>query len=178
MIFPKIGKRRFAAATGRITNDTYSATIKKLALLQEKGFVQLAPARLVAGKMHLETALEHAFSAIDSGQAFTKRPELEFLVWLLGEKQLYRAMEKARFGQGEGLVLVAEAKNRKYADAAKKALGFTEDRSPTFNQKEKNRNGLMREFRVTENELAPLSGLEDALERLVIEKISLVALER
>ncbi len=195
----QFGTREFAALAGRITNDSYSATIKKLALLNaqhdtpnrakspaghgkaagspdEGDFAQIVPARLCAGYNHVFFALEHAMSAVDSGTAFSRRPELEFLINFFGEKQLHKAFEKAKFGQGEGLVLVVGAKNKKDTGRAKRALGFVEDADMELWQNGKNKMDLMAGFGIGERELEAVSDLGNALEELVIERISLVSL--
>lgn len=174
MICKKLGKRSFAALAGKITNDSYSTTIKKLTLLNTKRFVQLVPARLCAGYDHVFFALEHAFSAIDSGTAFSRRPELEFLLHFFGEKQLERALGKARFEKGEELVLVIGGEGKNWAKAAGKALAFAEGKIPLG----QNHAALMDFYGITKSQAGAISGLENALEELVIEKISMVALER
>jgi len=103
-----IGKS-FAFVSGQILTENYDATIKKLAFLGKKRFIQIVPARAVAGRKHLETALEHALSSFPSKTNFAKRPELEFIVRLLAEKQLEKALKKAEFAD-EPLVLVLELK--------------------------------------------------------------------
>lgn len=178
MISKKIGKRNFAVFIGKVSNDSYSATIKKLALAQQKHFVQIVPARLCAGFKHAEAALEHAFSALDSGAAFSKKPELEFLIRFFGEKQLHKALEKARFGPGEALVFVVEATNKKDVDRAKNAIGFVEDKQCIVWKRGENKNDIMKEFGIGENELDVFLDMENALEELVIERVSMVALEK
>ncbi len=171
----KPGKMDFAAFTGKITTDSYSATIKKLAIASQKAgcFAQLAPCRVVAGKRHLNAALEHTFSAIGSGQNFAKKPELEFLIRLLGEKQLDKVFEKARFGN-EPLLLVVEKKKPSKAREIMKEIGFVKQKFPFG----KNMEELMHLYSISEKGIETLRGLKSPLEELVIEKTSFVAMER
>ncbi len=174
----KIGNHEFEVLTGKITNDSYSTTIKKLALLNpaqktgNEGFVQVVPARLCAGYNHVFFALEHALSALDAGTAFSRKPELEFLIHFFGEKQLGRAIEKARFSDGEDLVLIVNA-GKSASDAAKE-LGFAEKKI----QIGKNADELMGFYGITKPELETAGDLQSPLERLVVEKCAFVALER
>lgn len=190
----KVGKRHFAILFGKITNDSCSATIKKLALLNtefaswsrgqknagpgrqpaNRGFVQIVPTRLCAGEMHVLAALEHAISAIDKGTAFSHKPELEFLIRFFGNKQLTQCLEAAKFREGEELVLVVEASGGKNAVGVSRKLGFVEQEFDFS----KNRAELMRFYGITRQELDTLSDLSNALEEVLVEKISFVALEK
>lgn len=180
MIPIKSGKRRYSLLIGRIT-EFYSATIKKLALIQKRGFAQIAPASKIAGVRHICAALEHAISAGENGSAFTKNLELEFLVRLFGEKQLNAALSKAEFGDEDVALLIesgAGAKATKKIVEIKKALNFEEIKGIKASALGKNKKELMEFYKIGETELATLSDLDDALEELVIERISFVALER
>ncbi len=194
----KILGKNFAALAGRIATDSYSTTIKKLALLNAKsttqnqdqknayqvawpaavGFVQVVPARFCAGWNHVFFALEHAVSAIDSRTAFSRKPELEFLIHFFSEKQLYKALDKARFRDSEALVLVIGKADGKNIEAAKKVLGFVEDGKAMEWEHCRNTKGIMKEFGITETELEAVSDLENVLDELVIERVSMVALEK
>ncbi len=173
MISLKAGNKRFLLIIGRITTDSYSATIKKLAMAQRRGFAQIVPARLIAGKKHLAAALEAATSAMRFKSNFAKTLNLEFLIRLFGEKQLGRAIEKAGFKDREPIVLIAEGGAEKLA-ALKKEIGISETKYRFGDSKE----GLMRAYGVSQEELGAVSDLKNALEALVIEKISFVAMER
>lgn len=170
----KVGKHSFAVLTGKITTDSYSTSIKKLALLNEKQCTQIIPARLCAGEVHVLAALEHTFSAIDEGTAFSRKPELEFLIRFFGNRQLKQCLEAAKFSEGEELVLVVGTSDEKKVMEVCGELGFVEQEIDF----PKNKETLMKFYNITQQELDTLSDLENALEELVIEKISFVALER
>ena len=179
MIPIKAGKRRFALLIGKISTESYSTTIKKLTLVQEHVFAQIVPARLIAGKRHAEAALEHAVLALENNHAFTKSLSLEFLVRLFGEKQLGKALESAKFGK-ESVVLVIGAKSRKQIEGIAGMLNFRETKGsrPARNpQLSGNREELMRFYGISEKEIDAVSDLDNPLEELVIEKISMVALD-
>ena len=173
MISLKAEKMRFFLLTGKITTDSYSATIKKLTLAQEAGFAQIAPARRIAGKRHLQAALEHSASAFESKSNFAKTISLEFLIRLFGEKQLGKVLAAAEFRDGEEIVLVGVGGAKKAA-ALKKEFGISETKFKFG----KNRRELMEFYGITQSELDAVSDLKNALEELVVENISFVALER
>ncbi|VVB99314.1 Uncharacterised protein [uncultured archaeon] len=177
MISRKIGKREFAIAIGKFSTDSYSTTIKKLALLPPHGFVQAVPARLCAGPRHIESALCGTFSAFENKTNFSRKPELEFLVRLLGEKQLNRAITTSEFQNGQEVVLVFEVMGNK-SDASKKifmALGFEECKNLALGG---NRKELMEIYGIGQSEINAVSGFAEPLEALVIEKTAFVALEK
>ena len=140
----KIGNRDFTIITGEINNHSYSATIKKLSMLPRNGFAQIVPLRLVAGEMHLSVALEHALSAFETKTSFTKKPELEFLVHLTGQKQLGRAIKKSEFAR-EPLALVIQISDGKTIEKTKKDLGF-EEKKFAIHETGKNTKKLAKEF--------------------------------
>ena len=186
----QITGKSFAFASGQILTENYGATIKKLAFPGENRFVQLVPARVVAGQKHLETALEHALSSFKNGTNFARKPELEFIVRLLAEKQLEKALKKAEFAD-EPLVLVLELKGAAKAKNLKAGKGKSPSAVKEINEIEKrlnfrektfslgkNKNYLMELFNVSETELKTLKDLKNPLEELIIERVALVALER
>ena len=179
MISKKIGNSHFALLIGKITTDSCSATIKKLALAQQHRFVQIIPARVVAGVRHLEAALEHATSALKNKTSFSKNLELEFLVRLFGEKQLEKALQNAKFEEGEELVLVAaeKSKTKSKKEIAKiiNNLKFKETKKFELG---KNKKELIDFYKISQEEIETLSDVENAIEGLVIERVSFVALER
>ena len=174
MIPLKFGKTAFALLTGKISIDSYSTTIKKLTLAQQKGFVQIVPARLVAGKRHIAAALEHALFALGNGTAFSKNLELEFLIRLLGEKQLNTVLKNVQFGNEE-VAIVARMNGGKKPSGLMEEFNFKEIKNFKFG---KNKKRLMGFYKISEKALETLSDAENALEELVIEKISFVELER
>ncbi|HIH09816.1 MAG TPA: hypothetical protein HA254_04045 [Candidatus Diapherotrites archaeon] len=180
MVSKIVGKLTFEILTGRITTDSYSTTIKKLTFLQESSLVQLASCRAIAGMRHVEAGIEHFLSALETGNVFTRQPSLELLIWLFGRKQIPKALEMANFRQGEPLLLIValgkgSSKARQVEKILKK-LNFIVDKQLLW-ELGKNRQELMALYGINKREIGALADLENPLEDLVIEKISMVALE-
>ncbi|HLC79080.1 MAG TPA: KEOPS complex subunit Cgi121 [archaeon] len=175
MICAKIGDQFFAISCGKINNDSYSATIKKLTVAQRGNFVQIVPQRFCAGKNHFLIALEHATSALQSNQAITKNLLLEFLVHFFGKRQLDQVFEDAKFEQGEDLIAITDAKEKEHKKILQN-LGFEENKSEKMNLQGQKKE-LMQFYGIGKEELGTLSDKKNALEELVIEKISFVALQ-
>jgi len=174
MISKTIGKCDFSLLKGQITKDSCKETIKKLMIASDKQFTQIIPACLVAGKNHIFSALEQSLSAFEQKTNFTKKPELEFIVRLLANKQLNKALEKAEFRQGEILVLVIGSSDKKTIEKVKTGLNFVEKEFALG----KNEKELKEFFGISEEELSALNDVEKPLEELVIERVAFVSLER
>jgi len=169
----KIGKGNFTIIKGRITNKSYSTTIKKLTLVGENYFVQVIPAKLVAGTNHLFFALEQTFDSFEKKTSFTKKPIFEFLVRVFAKKQVNKAIENAEFSNNEKLILIIESTSKTEVEKIKKELNFEEKEFPLGENKEE----LMQFFDISKNELEALKDLKNPLEEAIIERVSFVALE-
>ena len=169
----KIEKDKFSILKGKITNKSYNTTIKKLTLVGENYFVQIIPAKLVAGTNHLFFALEQTFDSFENETSFTKKPVFEFLVRVFAKKQLNKAIKIAEFSDGENLVLIIKSTSKEEIEKIKKELNF-EEKKFEFG---KNKEELMDFFGVSKNELEALSDLKNPLEEAIIERVSFVALE-
>jgi KEOPS complex subunit Cgi121 len=73
------------------------------------GWAQLLDAGHVAGRDHILSAVEHARRAIDRGLGASGRFELEFLLYVSGERQISRAIEVAGVRRGRPFVAVVGA---------------------------------------------------------------------
>ena len=173
MISKKINEKYHSLFKGRITNDSYEESIKKLTLPSKDIFVQILPSRIIAGETHLFIALETALSSFENSSNFTKIPALELIVRILGKKQLNDALETAKFGK-ENLVLIIGSRKKKEIEKIKKELNFKE-KNFTLG---KNKKYLEKLFSVSKAELNSLKDLKNPLEELVIERCAFVALER
>lgn len=169
----RIGKRDFLLFTGQISNDSYSATIKKLTLIQREFFIQLLPLALVAGKLHVEAALEQGFSSIENRTSFSNSPSLEFLLRFFAQRQISRALEKSVFAK-EPLLLVCEKKSAAKIRKAMRELDFQEKKMPLHG----NEKQIREAFDISETEIAALGEKKNSLELLVVEKIALLNLEK
>ncbi|MEM4256749.1 MAG: hypothetical protein QXD98_00115 [Candidatus Diapherotrites archaeon] len=105
----KIKKKEFCLIACKTTTDSYDTTIKKLTLMQKKGFIQLIPQKFLKSKWHALIALDHVFSL---NQKIAKSKSLEFLVRVLGTNQLSKALEKVEkeFFLAKDFVLVFDSK--------------------------------------------------------------------
>jgi KEOPS complex subunit Cgi121 len=70
------------------------------------GWGQLLDAGHVAGRDHILSAADHARRAIDRGLASSGRFELEFLLYISGERQISKAIETAGVRAGRPFVVV------------------------------------------------------------------------
>jgi KEOPS complex subunit Cgi121 len=70
------------------------------------GWAQLADAGRVVGRDHVLAAINHARRAIDRGTQATDRVELEFLLYLSGERQISKAIAAAGVRAGRPFVAV------------------------------------------------------------------------
>ncbi len=70
------------------------------------GWAQLLDADHVAGRDHVLSAIDHARRAVDRGLAASGRFELEFLLYVSGERQISKAIEVAGVRPGRPFVAV------------------------------------------------------------------------
>ncbi len=166
----QIGKKQFATTTGRITTDSYNATIKKLTFASSKGFVQIVPLKLASGTKHLKYALVKSLESFKNDSAVTKKPELEFILHFTAENQLNKALNKAKFSN-ESLVLICE---KNIFNEIKKELNF-EEQKIEFG---KNKNELMKFYSISERELKTFFDLKNALEELIIQRCVFASFEK
>ena len=70
------------------------------------GWAQIVDADHVAGREHVLSAVEHARRSIDRGLGASGKFELEFLLYLSGERQISRAIEAAGVRPGRPFVMI------------------------------------------------------------------------
>ncbi len=91
------------------------------------GWAQLLDAGHVAGRDHLLSAVQHARRAIDRGLGASGRLELEFLLYVSGERQISKAIETA--GVRPGAPFVAVIGNGPASKEIRARFGWVEDAS-------------------------------------------------
>ena len=91
------------------------------------GWAQLADADHVAGRDHILSAVEHARRSTDRGLGASEKFELEFLLYLSGERQISRAIEVAGVQPGRPFVAILGAGPR--PEEILKRFGWTADES-------------------------------------------------
>ncbi|MFB6107161.1 MAG: KEOPS complex subunit Cgi121 [Halobacteriaceae archaeon] len=79
--------------------------------------VQALDARLVAGRDHLEAAVEHARRSFVRGENVARDPAVEVLLYAAGRRQITRALELG-VSEGETPAVVVVDALRHYGDAA------------------------------------------------------------
>lgn len=132
--------------------------------------VQVLDARYVAGRDHVESAVDHARRAHDRGDAIARDLGVEILLYAAGRRQIERALE---MGIGTGrtpvVVPVVGGDERAAADAV---AGLVE---PADTLQRGEPECIRRFFDVGDLELAATAA---PLEALVCERVALLAVEK
>ena len=173
------GKRALNIIGGKMTVRDVEETFRRLARIDDEHGTtsQIFDARFIAGKAHLAHAAKLALTAQSTRRNLTSSLGLELVCWAAGARQINLALE--RVGLREGSIEVAiltlgrsrEAVRRAQADIFSE-FGIKRDDSTLELTPEKARS-LQSIFSISEKELevAPI-------EKLVLERIALLSLER
>ncbi|WP_227375092.1 KEOPS complex subunit Cgi121 [Haladaptatus halobius] len=138
--------------------------------------VQAFDARYVAGREHLESAVEHANRAFDRGENVARDPAVEILLYAAGRRQINQAL---KMGVSEGeqpVVVVIDGKQGRKDEREAQAAGEVSDlleRDETLGQPGCER--VFEFFDISERELAATSA---ALTDLVCERVALLEVEK
>lgn len=132
--------------------------------------VQAFDARYVAGRRHLETAVEHANRSMDRGENVADDRAVEILCYAAGRRQIEQALE---MGLGEGttpvLVVVDGPDEERCADQVGELVGPGE----AFGRTDTDR--VMAFFDITS---AERSASDASVEQLVCERVALLDVEK
>jgi len=82
-------------------------------------FIQVMNAEMICGKIHLQSATDHALRARDENRMGTQSVQMEILLYASGERQLTHAIPKMGVHKGKntiGVVFVLNKKDRKKVD--------------------------------------------------------------
>ena len=167
---------------GHADVDDVDAFVAELAAIGEAFdcAVTAFDARYVAGRRHLETAVERANRAFAREDAIADDRGIEILLYAAGRRQIERALEMG-VGEGRGPVVVVVDADSEGEDGSGGAEAGAADRvadllAPADVLGTERDEALIREFfGITETEL----GATDApLELLAIERVSLLAVEK
>jgi len=144
---------------------------------------QCVDAKLVAGREHAIHAAKLCLEAFRNRENHVQKKELEFLLWISGKRNIEKAMLAFGIeGKGELFVVSASAKSRNEAERAMKRLvaeleirALKEKRGRSAAEIRR----IMEFYGIPEKSFAafPKESRETVLEKLVLEKISLLALE-
>ena len=128
-------------------------------------------ARYVAGRRHLEVAVERANRAFERDDAIADDRGIEILLYAAGRRQIRQALEMG-VPEGPGPVVVV-VEGGEEAEAAAKVEGLVEPADVLGAERDEGR--IRAFFGITEPELA---ATDASLELLVIERVSLLAVEK
>ncbi|MEK6941415.1 MAG: KEOPS complex subunit Cgi121 [archaeon] len=155
------------------------STIKSLLAINKNGnFCQIVPAQTVCSFLQAFVALEQTLDAQSNNTSFSEKPQLEFLIRLYGTKQINAALDRAELKTGKNMaLLICAHKSRQKLNAlfskAQKELEFAGQKF----QLGANKKELMKLYRVSNAQLQSMKGEKNALEKLIIEKNSLVVFQ-
>lgn len=133
--------------------------------------IQAFDARYIAGRRHLETALERAQRAFDRNDAIADEFAVEILCYAAGRRQINQALEMGISPGDLPVVIVVTGPNEQEAAAEVKDLIQPE---PTLgNSREPER--IHTFFDITD---AERDATDASLEDLVIERVSLLVIDK
>lgn len=163
---------------GRATIDDVDIYLSRLGAIGEEFdcAIQALDARYVAGRAHLESAVEHANRAFDHGENVARNPAVEILLYAGGRRQINQALEMG-VSEGEQPVVVVvdggrQRKDDREAQAAEEVANLLE-RAETLGQPDRRR--VFEFFNISERELAATSA---TLTDLVCERVALLEVEK
>ncbi|AFK17756.1 KEOPS complex component [Haloferax mediterranei ATCC 33500] len=149
----------FIATVGAVSDET-EATI------------QAFDARYIAGRSHLERAVELADRAISRGNEIARDRAVEFILYASGRRQINRAFE---IGVSEGTVPVVILVDGGDEDAAEAALFDRLDLTPADTLGDYDESLVCDFFDIGDDERAAADG---DLAALVNERVALLAVDR
>ncbi|MFQ6106984.1 MAG: KEOPS complex subunit Cgi121 [Thermoplasmata archaeon] len=130
------------------------------------GSVQLLRASMVFGRVHLESAAEHAARSFEQGRNSSNSLATEALLYASGSTQISKAIEKMGIGEGDSemaLIAFGEFDLKRFVGLAK----LTRDDDVLEGDL-----GMLPLFGITEKEMASVS--ESKVFDLVLEKVAMV----
>lgn len=133
--------------------------------------IQAFDARYVAGREHIETAVERANRAFERHEAIAEDRSIEILCYAAGRRQINRAMEVGVAESRAPVVVAIDGGEESSASATVRELIEPKPVIDSASDPE-----LIREyFEITE---AELTVTDATLEALVIERVSLLVVEK
>ncbi|WP_458186424.1 KEOPS complex subunit Cgi121 [Haladaptatus sp. NG-WS-4] len=163
---------------GRVEIDDLDAFLERLGAIGEEFdcAVQAFDARYVAGRPHLESAVEHANRAFDREENVARDRAVEVLLYAAGRRQINQALEMG-VSEGEQPVVVAvdaeQGGDDERETRAEDAVEHLLEPATTLGQPDRER--LFEFFDISERELTA-SGA--SLTDLVCERVALLEVEK
>ncbi|WP_433628884.1 KEOPS complex subunit Cgi121 [Halomicrococcus sp. NG-SE-24] len=136
--------------------------------------VQAFDARYVAGRDHLEAAVEHANRAFERGENVARDRSVEILLYAAGRRQINQALEMG-VGEGEHRVVVVVDGEAGDEDAAATAVADCLTPAETLGPDGVDRDRVREFFAVTDAEMA---ATDADLSELVRERVALLDVEK
>lgn len=138
--------------------------------------IQAFDARYVAGRRHLERALELADRAIERDDAIADDRAVEVLCYAAGRRQINRALEMGvQEGETSVVVLIAPERNSNGAEETAAVADVRELLEPADTLGEYDPDALREFFDVGDAEVA---ATDASLEDLVVERVALLTVEK
>jgi len=170
---------------GTSTIKNSDSVLKKLSTIPplQNGFLSLFSTRFIASESQISFALEQTLNALKRKTHFSTRPEHEFLLRVLGTKQLEKAFAWARIEpEKPEIALIGFSTNRKILETNMKTLmhkiGFVSN-SKTLHKTPREQKELLAHFGISKRAVETLSDYSKskAVEQLIFERIARLELE-
>lgn len=182
MVQRKIGNRYLFIKTGFANIDNVDAILKKLSVLQKEGIFQLFSIKPVVSLEQVVSAAEQATDSFERQANFSKNLSLEFLLRLIGTRQITKALEITGLKKGRNAVaIVACSSNRKSAEESVSAIAreiyFEESTGVIERNLKYNSHYLKKIYGISNTQLETLKDLREPLKEAVFERIAILSLE-
>ncbi|WP_231186200.1 KEOPS complex subunit Cgi121 [Haladaptatus sp. DYF46] len=132
--------------------------------------IQAFDAGYVAGRAHLESAVEHANRAFERGENVARDPAVEILLYAAGRRQINQALEMGVSEGEQDVVVAVDGEGETAASAAVSELLTPED---TLDASD--REPIFEFFSISERELAATTA---SLTDIVRERVALLEVEK
>ncbi|GAA0222728.1 KEOPS complex subunit Cgi121 [Haladaptatus pallidirubidus] len=160
---------------GEITIDDLDEFLSRVGAIDDESncAIQAFDARFVAGRDHLESAVEHANRAFDRGENVARDPAVEILLYAAGRRQINQALEMGVSEGEQEVIVVVDGEENGNERAAVEAVSKLLESADTLGNP--NHETLFDFFDISERELdATSTNLSD----LVCERVALLEVEK
>ncbi len=158
--------------------NNLSTTIKRLSEMETNtGFAQAFSNDFISSEKQPFYALNHAASLFESRSNKMSNLSLEFFLVLTAKRQLNDALDLAglKEGQNDCIIIIADKDKKELQKKLEEVKEMIEFKEKKFIPK---KDKIMKAYNISEKELKTIFDKKNALELLVLEKMSLALLER